>query len=221
MISISYAARKDQVRQTARTRTCARSNLCAGACVCRNVPALPLPARRIARRKSSGFGAPCAGRHPTWPGRCASFDFSSIFHRHGWARSRGRIRRIRGRSHCQPPRQPITYILGSVILGWTGKAQRAIEWAERGMRLSPFDPLAFVAYRALSLGHFHQGRYEEALNAAHKAVQSNPAHSISYMLLAAILAKLGRFARAQAAAAGCDSTRCGVSFVGGDLGGQS
>jgi TolB-like protein/Tfp pilus assembly protein PilF len=99
------------------------------------------------------------------------------------------------------PSSALTYILGSVILAWTGYAERAIEWGERGMRLSPFDPWAFAAFHSLTLGHFHCGRYEEAANAAHKAVQFNPGHSISYMLLAAPLAKLGRCEEAKAAAA--------------------
>ncbi len=99
------------------------------------------------------------------------------------------------------PSSALTYILGSVIYGWTGQAERAIEWGERGLRLSPFDPWAFAAFHSLILGHFHRGRYEEATNAARKAVQSNPAHSISYMLLAAALAKLGRLDEAKSAAA--------------------
>jgi TolB-like protein len=99
------------------------------------------------------------------------------------------------------PSSALTHILGSVILGWAGEAERAIAWGERAMRLSPFDPWAFAAFHALTLGHFHRGRYEEAANAAYKAVQSNPAHSISYMLLAAPLAKLGRLEDAAAAAA--------------------
>ena len=99
------------------------------------------------------------------------------------------------------PSSALTYILGSVILGWTGEAERAIEWGQRGLRLSPFDPRAFAAFHSLTLGNFQQGRYEEAARAAYKAVQSNPAHSISYMLLAAPLVKLGRLEAAQAAAA--------------------
>jgi TolB-like protein/tetratricopeptide (TPR) repeat protein len=99
------------------------------------------------------------------------------------------------------PSSALTYILGSVIFGWTGQAERAIEWGERGLRLSPFDPWAFAAFHSLTLGHFQRGRYDEAVNAAHKAVQSNPAHSISHMLLAAALAKLGRLGEAKAAAA--------------------
>jgi tetratricopeptide (TPR) repeat protein len=99
------------------------------------------------------------------------------------------------------PSSAITYILGSVMFGWTGEAERAIEWGERGLRLSPFDPWAFAAFHSLILGHFQHGRYENALNAAHKAIQSNPAHSISHMLLAATLAQLGRLEEAKAAAA--------------------
>lgn len=99
------------------------------------------------------------------------------------------------------PSSAVTYILGSVVFAWTGEAERAIEWGERAMRLSPFDPWAFAAFHSLMLGHFHCGRYEEAANAAYKAVQSNPGHSISHMLLAASLAKLGRLDEAKAAAA--------------------
>jgi len=99
------------------------------------------------------------------------------------------------------PSSALTYILGSVILGWGGEPERAIEWGERAMRLSPFDPWAFAAFHSLMLGHFHLGRYEAAANAARRAVQSNPDFSISHMLLAAALAKLGRFSEAKAAAA--------------------
>ena len=99
------------------------------------------------------------------------------------------------------PSSARTYIFGSVIFGFAGEAERAIEWGERGIRLSPFDPWAFSAFHALTLGHFYRGRYEAAADAAYKAVQSNPAFSFSYMLLAAPLAKLGRLEEAKAAAA--------------------
>jgi adenylate cyclase len=99
------------------------------------------------------------------------------------------------------PSSALTYYCGSAILGWGGEAERAIEWAERGIRLSPFDPWRFAAYHALTLGHFHRGRYQEAADSAYKAVQANPGHSISRMLLAAPLVKLGRMDEARAAAA--------------------
>ena len=98
------------------------------------------------------------------------------------------------------PSSALTYILGSVILGWGGDAERAIEWSERGMRLSPFDPWAFAAFDAQAMSHLLRGRYEEARRAAYKSVQANPAHSITYVQLAAALAKLGRLKEARAAA---------------------
>jgi TolB-like protein len=99
------------------------------------------------------------------------------------------------------PSSALTYILGSVILGWGGEAERAIEWSERGVRLSPFDSWAWAAFDAQAMGHFHRGRYEEAAHAAYRSVQANPAHSITYVQLAAALAKFGRLDEARAAAA--------------------
>jgi tetratricopeptide (TPR) repeat protein len=99
------------------------------------------------------------------------------------------------------PSSALAYILGSVIFSWTGQAERAIGWAERGMRLSPFDPWGFAAFGSFAIGHFQSGRYEEAVLAAYKAVQSNPGHSINYVLLAATLARVGRLEEAKAAAA--------------------
>jgi TolB-like protein len=99
------------------------------------------------------------------------------------------------------PSSALTYILGSVIFGWGGEAERAIEWSERGMRLSPFDPWAFAAFDAQAMSHLLRGRYDESCRAAYKSVQANPAHSITYVQLAAALAKLGRLDEARAAAA--------------------
>lgn len=99
------------------------------------------------------------------------------------------------------PSSAITYIVGGVMYGWAGQPERAIEWGARALSLSPFDPWAWSAFHALTLGHFQLGNYEYAANAAHKAVQHNPRHSISHMLLAAALTHLGRFADARLAAA--------------------
>ncbi len=99
------------------------------------------------------------------------------------------------------PSSALTYILGGVILGWGGEAEEAIKWSERGMRLSPFDPWAFAAFDAQAMSHLLRGRYDDACRAAYKSVQANPAHSITYVQLAAALAMLGRLDEARAAAA--------------------
>jgi tetratricopeptide (TPR) repeat protein len=98
------------------------------------------------------------------------------------------------------PSSALTYILGSVLCGWSGQAERAIEWAEKGLRLSPFDAWSFAAWHAVTLGHFKSGRLDVAADAATRAIQANPAHSISYVLQAATLAGLGRIDKARKSA---------------------
>jgi len=99
------------------------------------------------------------------------------------------------------PSSAFTYIMGSVVLGWAGEGERAIEWGEQGLRLSPFDPLNFNARFGVFAGNFRQARYEDAAHAARKSVQSNPGFTIPHMCLAAALTKLGRIDEAKAAVA--------------------
>lgn len=99
------------------------------------------------------------------------------------------------------PSTALAWILGSVVAGWAAEPERAIDWSERGMRLSPFDPWAFAAWNAQSLGHFHRDRHAEAVSAAYKSNLANPAHSITWVQLAGSLAALGRIEEAKAAAA--------------------
>jgi TolB-like protein/tetratricopeptide (TPR) repeat protein len=93
------------------------------------------------------------------------------------------------------------YILGAAVSSWAGEAPRTIDWAQRALRLSPFDPWKFIAYRSLALAHFLLAQHELAADAARRAVQFNPGFGSSYMLLAAPLVKLGRHAEAEAAIA--------------------
>src|SRR5215510_14308158 len=98
------------------------------------------------------------------------------------------------------PSSPLTFFLGGVAMAYGCEAERAIDWGERALRLSPFDRQKYCAYHALVIGNFLRGRYEEAANAGRRAVQSNPGFSISQALLVAPLAKLRRMEKARAVA---------------------
>jgi adenylate cyclase len=98
------------------------------------------------------------------------------------------------------PSTASAYMWGALNLGWAGEAEHAIEWGERGIRLSPMDASMIASLHGMFLGHFLRGRYEEAATAARRAVRSKPGFSISYMMLAAALSKLGRVDEAKAAA---------------------
>ena len=52
----------------------------------------------------------------------------------------------------------------------------------------------------MSVAFFQQAGYDDAANAARKSIQGNPGFSISHMLLAGALAKLGSIDEAKAAA---------------------
>jgi TolB-like protein len=99
------------------------------------------------------------------------------------------------------PSLALAYILGTAVLSWSGDATRTVEWAGRALRLSPFDPWKFIAYRSLTLAHFLMGRYDLAAEAGRRAVQFNPGFGSSYLLLAAPLMKLGRTDEAEVALA--------------------
>jgi TolB-like protein/Flp pilus assembly protein TadD len=98
------------------------------------------------------------------------------------------------------PSCALAYSFGSVAMATGGDAERAIEWGERALRLSPFDPMRFGMYFAIGLSHFQHGDYEPAAEAARGVFQSNPNWSFAHVLLAATHAKLGRLEAAKAAA---------------------
>jgi TolB-like protein len=98
------------------------------------------------------------------------------------------------------PSSAFALFMGSNVQAFAGKAERAIEWAERALRVSPIDRLAYVPHIALAVANILQGRYEEAANAARRSVESNPDFSLSHSLLAAALAKLGRMEAARSEA---------------------
>ena len=98
------------------------------------------------------------------------------------------------------PSSSFALFCGATALAYAGEAERGIDWAERALRISPFDRLNYLSYHALAIAHFLRGRYDQAAHAARRAVQSIPSSSGSHSVLAAALAKLGRIEEAKAVA---------------------
>ena len=99
------------------------------------------------------------------------------------------------------PSSFIALALGAVAVAYKGDAQRAIEWGERAIRVSPFDRLLYLPFGAIAIVNFMLGRHGEAADAARRSIQSNPEFSVLHVLLAAPLAAAGRLDEARAAAA--------------------
>ena len=81
---------------------------------------------------------------------------------------------------------------GAYIHAISGNPTTAITQADRALRLSPFDPFAFVAYCALGAAAVQETRYDEAASHFAKAVQANPRFSTLHFFQAASLALAGR-----------------------------
>jgi TolB-like protein/Tfp pilus assembly protein PilF len=88
----------------------------------------------------------------------------------------------------------------ALALSWLGETTRAIERAERALRLSPFDQLNYLAYNALAISHFQLRNFEAAREAAQRSVKSNPQFGMSHAFLAAALVRLGLLTEARASA---------------------
>jgi tetratricopeptide (TPR) repeat protein len=96
--------------------------------------------------------------------------------------------------------------------GWVriylGEPEIAIEHLTHAMRLSPVDPLTFVALMAIAFAHFFAGRYEDASSWAEKALAASPprlrekaVYHPALLIAAASNALAGRLEEAQNAIA--------------------
>jgi adenylate cyclase len=82
-----------------------------------------------------------------------------------------------------------------------GQAEEAIRSFERAIRLSPLDPMNFMAFAGLASAFIRQERFDEAVAAAKKSLRkSHQTFTGAYRCLAAALAQLGREAEAREAA---------------------
>jgi adenylate cyclase len=91
--------------------------------------------------------------------------------------------------------------MGSVILAHAGDSAKAIDYAERSLRMMPVGREIALPYSGMVLAYSAAGDFAGAVAAAAKAIQANPRFSLNHVLQAAALFRLGRIAEAKAAAA--------------------
>ncbi len=89
---------------------------------------------------------------------------------------------------------------GAIIHGFSGDAALAEDHAARALRLSPFDPLSFMAHAGRGHVRFRAGKFDEAASCYFDAAQANPRFSTLYVMQAAALAMAGRLDEAKSVA---------------------
>ena len=72
------------------------------------------------------------------------------------------------------PNSPMVLSLGALVYAYAGRFDTAIKHAEASLRLSPFDPVRFLAELAAAYGHFFTEHYADAAQAAQRSAQINP-----------------------------------------------
>ncbi len=90
------------------------------------------------------------------------------------------------------PNSALAFGFSALIHMFSGRYERSNGDAMKALRLSPFDPLNYHAYLALSWPSFFADRFEEAASYAALAIQANPGFSILHATLVASNAMLGR-----------------------------
>jgi TolB-like protein len=90
------------------------------------------------------------------------------------------------------PSSAAAHYWGAIIHASSGNFAAVTAHANRALRLSPFDPLAFLAHIALGHVALVEGHYDEAASHYAKAVLASPRFSIAYFCQAIALALAGR-----------------------------
>ena len=65
----------------------------------------------------------------------------------------------------------VAYYFGAQLNAWSGNAVTGTTYARRALRLSPFDPLTYVAHLAFAIAAFAEGRYDESPRGGRSALR--------------------------------------------------
>ncbi|WP_043836219.1 adenylate/guanylate cyclase domain-containing protein [Muricoccus aerilatus] len=98
------------------------------------------------------------------------------------------------------PNSSVAWTLSSATLSYLGRGADAARHAEKGIRLSPYDPLRYYQQHFLSIAHYSQGSLDQAEHHGRLAIAGNAAHASCWRMQAAILAAQGRQEEAHGAA---------------------
>ncbi len=80
----------------------------------------------------------------------------------------------------------------AVVNSLAGRFDVALDRARKSIRLSPFDPVRYIPEMAMSTALFCTGKYNEAAEAAQRAIQSNPRFVPAHAILAACFVGQGK-----------------------------
>jgi TolB-like protein len=97
------------------------------------------------------------------------------------------------------PNSAIAWNYRGTACQFMGQAEEALRSFERGLRLSPLDPMLYGTFAVMGFAFISLRRFDEAVAAAKKSLRKKQTFTTAYRCLAAALAHLGRDAEASEA----------------------
>lgn len=95
------------------------------------------------------------------------------------------------------PNCALAWTLGSCTSSYLGNGAKAVIQAEQGLRLSPYDAFGFFGQGALTLAHYANGAYEDAIVSGKHGAMLNPSYSANLRFLIASLVAAQRIEEAR------------------------
>ncbi len=111
-------------------------------------------------------------------------------------RDYGTALQLLDRALLASPNCALACLFSSIVHSWLGDGPNAVLQAERGRRLSPLDPLAFLHENFLAMAYYINRDYDTAVFWARSSAARNPRHAPTLRGLAASLAAAGQVAEA-------------------------
>lgn len=99
------------------------------------------------------------------------------------------------------PSSPLAWTFSAASLAYTGQGARAVQQAERSLRLSPFDRAIFFMHSNLCLANYANETFAEAVTWGRRSEAENPLFTANYRLLAGSLVASGELGEARQVAA--------------------
>ena len=109
------------------------------------------------------------------------------------AKDRERAHELVHRSLDLNPNSAAAVTMAGVIETMSGNPDQALKLLHRALRLSPRDPRGWHTYGTIALAHLTDGRFEEAVSFANRALLYNPRFGGPIRVLVSSLALLGRY----------------------------
>jgi tetratricopeptide (TPR) repeat protein len=123
-------------------------------------------------------------------------------------------RRMLDQAVATSPSSAMAWSWGGALRCWLDEGAEAVRWAERALRLAPFDAFTFLHEHIVAQAHYTAGGFDRAVAFARASLDANPRHLANWRTLVASLVALDRIDEARSVAARLSGMEPGFTLGG-------